>query len=204
MSEREIGVIIRLQAQCANLKGKNGRREYYDPAGIVALPALRLEECGVIGLDAQGGAVLDLHHPAHPASKNRAGLNGVSFGLTTHYAAMRARFGPHLSDGIAGENILIDLINPGAFGGILSEGDLNAGLIIRAADGRSIHLERIMVAEPCTPFTRFALRHPPDAPSDRSISAALTFLRAGMRGFYASYNGPPALLHLGDRVFLPR
>lgn len=201
MSEREIGVIVRLQAQRASLKGKNVRREYYDPGGIVALPALRLEEGGVIGIDAEGGAILDLHHRAHPASKNRGGQNGVSFGVTTHYAAMRARFGPHLSDGIAGENILID---PGIGGGMFSEDDLSAGLIVRGADGQRAYLEAIMVAEPCTPFTRYALRHPPDAPSNRAVSEALTFLRAGMRGFYATYAGEPATLRLGDRVYLPR
>lgn len=201
MGEREIGVIVRLQAQRASLKGKNGRREYYDPAGIVALPALLLDEGGVTGLDADGSTVRDLHHRAHPASKNRGGLNGVSFGATAHYAAMRARFGPHLSDGSAGENILIDLSDAGR---MLSEDDLNGGLIVRGAEGQRIRLGAIMVAEPCTPFTRYALRHPPEAPSNRAVSEALTFLRAGMRGFYASYTGAPVTLRLGDRVFLPR
>jgi hypothetical protein len=34
--------------------------------------------------------------------------NTISIGFTSHYAQMRARFGEHMQDGIAGENINID------------------------------------------------------------------------------------------------
>jgi len=65
-----------------------------------------------------------------------------------------------------------------------------------------ILLSQVRVAEPCVEFTRFTIHYPPDSRSDRQVTDALEFLRAGMRGFYARYNGEPVTVGLGDAVFL--
>ena len=190
-----IGVVVRLQVQRASLKAGQAPRRRYDPAPLHAVPALLVTAAGVSGCDERGEAVADVHHRDHPASKNRGG-NGVSVGFTGHYAAMRARFGAHLDDGLAGENILVETRY--SYG----EADLANGLVVETADGATVRLERVVVAEPCVEFSRYALRYPPDMRTDRAVTSALTFLGDGMRGYYATYRGEPARIQLGDRVYV--
>lgn len=191
-----LGAIVRLQVQLASLKQGQRPARWYDPAPLRALPALILDEGGVVGQGDGAAVLLDVHHRDHPASKNRAGTNDISVGFTSHYAALRARCGDHLGDGIAGENILIATAR--AFG----EEAFPNGLVMATADGQRRRLERVVVAEPCVEFTRFALRYTADTPSDASVTATLD-RRRGLRGYYATYQGAPARLQLGDRVFLP-
>ena len=189
-----IGRIVRLQVQLSSLKVGERPLRRYDPAPLRALPALLLTAGGVLGVAEDGREVLDVHHRDHPASKNREGVNGISVGFTGHYAAMRARFGSHLADGSAGENILVE--TPYGY----PEQDLAGGLVIETAGGQTVRLERVVVAEPCVEFSRYALRYDPADRTDRAVTAALTFLGDGMRGYYASYRGEPARIALGDRV----
>jgi hypothetical protein len=189
-----IGVIVRLQVQQAGLKVGRAPRRRYDPAPLLVVSALGLDEGGVVAWTAQGERILDVHHKDHPASKNVGGRNGISIGFTAHYDAMRARFGGHLADGLAGENVLVQTDR------LYREADLKDGVAIVLQDGWAIGLERIFVAEPCVEFTRYALRYPSDVPSDHTVSEALSFLKGGMRGYYASYTGDPMVARLGDRV----
>lgn len=190
-----IGTIVRLQVQESSLKVGGAPRRWYQPGPIRAVPTLTLDARGVVGRAESGETILDVHNATHPSSKNRGGTNGVSVGFTGHYAAMRARFGDHLADGIAGENILVEADR------LFMEADFAAGIRIEAADGAMILLEDVIVAEPCVEFSRYALRYPPDAPSDRAVTDALTFLRAGTRGFYATYRGAPATIAVGARIY---
>ena len=191
-----LGTIARLQIQEGPLKtGERGRREY-QPGRIRRMSRITLSHAGVTGWDADA-PVLDAHHRDHPAGKNQ-GVNGISVGFGAHYRAMRDRFGDHVSDGIAGENILVEVDRR------MSADDLRDGLLIVGSDGSEARLSAIMVAEPCVEFTRYALRYPLDARSDPVFAGALEFLRTGMRGFYATYAGDDAVtLHPGDEVYLP-
>lgn len=189
-----LGTIVRLQIQRTSLKAGQAPRRHYDPTGIAAVPALTLDAGGATGHDEEGRPVPDIHHRDHPASRYR-GENGVSILFTAHYEAMRARFGDHLVDGLAGENILVRR------GRMVGADDLAGGLVIVTGEGREIHLRDVAVAEPCVEFTRHALRLPHDAHSDGSVTAALIFLRQGMRGFYLTYAGAPVRVHAGDRVY---
>ena len=193
-----IGTIARLGVQQAALKAGQKPRRWYDPAPLRAVPCLRLTPDGVVGHTEAGEAIVDVHHRAHPASRNR-GHNGVSIGFTAHYDRMRRRFGPHLADGVAGENLLVRTDRA------IEEAALREGLLVETDPerGGEVWLERVAVAEPCVEFTRYALRLPPDTPSDEAVAQALQFLRHGTRGYYAVYAGPPATLRLGDRVYLP-
>lgn len=191
-----LGRIMRLQVQELSLKVEDRLRRWYEPGPIRAVPALTLDERGVIGQAADSATIIDVHNAAHPASKNRGGTNSLSVGFTSHYAAMRARFGDHLADGIAGENILV------ATDRAFAEADFAAGIQIEAAGGAMVRLEDVIIAEPCVEFSRYALRYPLDAPSDRAVTDALNFLREGTRGFYATYRGTPATVAVGARVYL--
>lgn len=188
-----IGTVTRLQIQESSLKvGDTPRR--YDPAPLRAVPELVVTRAGASFVDETGTTIIDVHNVGHPASKNRA-TNGVSLGFTSHYAAMRERFGDHLSDGIAGENILIETART------FAESDLSGGVIVEN-DGQHLPLTGVIIAAPCVEFTRFALRFPDDAKPDKTVTEGLQFLHNGVRGFYASIDGEPATIQLGDRVFL--
>jgi hypothetical protein len=192
-----IGEIVRLQVQAASLKVGQAPRRRYDPSPLRVVPALTLDHGGVWGWTEAGEAVPDVHHRDHPASKQRDGLNGVSIGFTGHYAAMRARFGGHLADGIAGENILVESNR------VLGEDDLGGELVVVTGEGERVHLGAVLVAAPCVEFARYALRFPEDARPDPTVTEALRFLDDGMRGYYASYRGPEVRIRVGDRVFVP-
>jgi hypothetical protein len=192
---RLIGTIVRLQVQESSLKvGDKPRR--YDPAPIQSVPALSISSAGVVGLMENGESIVDVHHHDHPASKNRGGENGISLGFTGHYREMRKRFGQHLADGIAGENILIEADRQ------FQEEELAVGVVVEGAAGKRLELRPVIVAAPCVEFSRYALKFPDDARPDTTVTEALRFLDAGMRGFYATYDGEPAMVEVGARVFL--
>jgi hypothetical protein len=109
---------------------------------------------------------------------------------------MRDHFSDHLTDGIAGENILV------ATDTILTPADLAAGVVIATADGREIHLEGTRRAAPCVEFSRFALKFPEGERPNETVTEALRFLDDGIRGFYAAYHAPAERISLGDRVFV--
>ncbi len=191
-----LGPIVRLQIQASSLKIGQFPRLRYDPSPIHAVPFLQVTSQGVRGETEAGEALLDVHHQDHPSSKNRRGENGISLGFTSHYDAMRTHFGQHLTDGIAGENILIGTDQ------MIGEDDLASGIVIVTAEGNQIHLTEIIPAAPCVEFSRFALRFPEEARPDATVTEALQFLSDGMRGYYARYHGPDARVAAGDLVYL--
>jgi hypothetical protein len=192
-----IGSVVRLQVQRRSLKAGERPRRWYDPEPIVAVPRLAVDEGGVVGWDAEGNRLDDVHNVSYPGGRNR-GNNHVSVGFTSHYGAMRRRFGNHLRDGIAGENILVAT---GTAGGLsFVEGELTGALVIEAATG-PVRLTELSVAEPCAEFSRFALGaegfEGEEAPAVRD---ALQFLRRGMRGYYAA-RATMGTVELGDLVY---
>lgn len=174
-----IGRIIRLQVQTAHLKRGDQPSRWYDPAPITEVAALRLDEGGATGIASDGGTHHDVHHRDHPISRNR-GDNGVSIGFTGHYVAMRERFGPHLTNGLAGENILV------ASDAVHGEDTLGGTLIIESETGL-IRLDDVIAAPPCVEFTRYCMQWPRDRRPDRTVTEGLQFLDHGMRGFYAAF-----------------
>ena len=173
-----VGRIIRLQVQTAHLKRGEQPRRWYDPAPITEVATLRLEDGGVSGVGADGTVHHDVHHRDHPIARHR-GDNGVSVGFTSHYTAMRARFGDNLPDGVAGENILVeaeDIFTPESLGGTL---------VVETESGTA-RIAEVVVAAPCVEFTRFCMQWPRDARPARTVTEGLRFLDNGMRAFYAT------------------
>lgn len=190
-----LGSIVRLQFQTAGLKvGERGRRAYV-PTPIRSVDWLHLAPHGITGQGPEGSDSLDVHHRDHPDSKF-AGDNAVSVLFTHHYDLMRARFGDHLPDGIAGESMLVETNRR------VMESNLLDGLVIETEEGPAL-LRDLRVAEPCVEYTRYCLRRAPEERADPILTESLEFLRAGMRGFYARYSGTPVLVRLGDKVYLP-
>jgi hypothetical protein len=190
---RTIGTIARLQIQRSSLKTGEKPTRVYDPAPLFAVPRLRVSPEGVLGGDDGGAWLVDVHHRAHPETKNEDGLHGVSLGFTSHYAAMRQRFGDRLVVGCAGENIIAAADRPFAYD------DLAGGVAILAPDGRErVRLRVLQVAHPCRPFTGWALAKQvePDV-----LKSHLQFLDGGMRGFYCVGEGTGTVA-IGDQLAL--
>lgn len=190
-----IGTIVRLQIQRSSLKVDGERFRRYDPAPLFAVERLQLTPAGVVAEDEAGESLIDVHNAHHPGSKHRDGINGVSVGFTSHYAAMRDRFGPHLPDGIAGENILITADRR------IAPDEVAAGLMIETAAGKLAPLAQVIVAAPCVEFSRFALRFPETERPDRTVTEAIQFLDNGLRGYYAASAGPETIITIGARVY---
>lgn len=185
---RELGRLVRLQIQRSTLKTGVKPERRYDPAPILEVPRLALSPDGVMGA-ADGSWIVDVHHRAHPATKNDDGLHGVSVGFTGHYAAMRAKFGPHLVTGCAGENLIAE--TPGR----LSLDELAQGLAVLGPGGdERARLKVLQVAHPCRPFTGWALGGTVES---AVLKEHLQFLEDGMRGFYCTAEGP-GFVEVGD------
>jgi hypothetical protein len=189
-----IGPIVQLQVQRGPLKvGEKGAKRYTtDP--IAVLERLRMSPEGVVGLDGDQ-EILDAHHRSHVLRKNEDGVHGVSVGFTSHYRAMQQRFGPHLTLGCAGENLIVETSRR------LDPAEVGAAFLVLDAAGREKgRLVSLQVAHPCKPFTGFA--HRGQAVLPEVFKESLQFLDGGTRGYYCTWSGDPAVVQLGDRLAL--
>jgi len=190
---RTIGTVTRLQIQRSSLKTGEKPNRVYDPTPLLPVPRLTVTPDGVLGAGAEGGWLVDVHHRAHPETKNEDGLHGVSVGFTSHYAAMRDRFGERIVIGCAGENIII------AADRTFTYDDLAGGMAIVATDGpERVRLRVLQVAHPCRPFTGWASGGRVEA---EVLKAHLQFLDGGTRGFYCVGEGAGTVA-VGDRLVL--
>ena len=188
---REIGTIVRLQIQRSSLKTGEKPNRVYDPAPILAVDRLALGPDGALGFASDQGWIADIHHRAHPDTKNPEGRNGVSLGFTAHYRAMRDRFGSRIGVGCAGENIIVDTDRR------FTLEDLQTGVPILTPDGRElVRLSVLDVAHPCRPFTGWAIG---SIVESDALKAHLQFLDGGMRGFYCA-GETAGVVSVGDRV----
>ena len=188
---RDIGRIVRLQIQRASLKTGEKPTRVYDPTPLLVVDRLALGPDGALGEGSDGSWLVDVHHRAHPRTKNADGEHGVSLGFTSHYALMGGRFGERITLGCAGENIIVETARRMAFA------DLERGVTLLASDGRELaRLEVLQVAEPCRPFTGWALGGLVEA---RVLKETLQFLEGGMRGYYCRGVGS-GIVSVGDRV----
>lgn len=184
--------IVRLQVQRGPVKVGKAPLRSYRPEAIEPVDRLVAGPRGVLGVTGAGEEILDVHHQDHPHSRDRKGRAGVLFMGTGDYAALRARYGEHVVDGIAGETVLLD-----ASAGLARLG-LPPVATIFTADG-PLELHDVREAEPCVEFSRFCLRQDPSPVVDDAVRRALVDLDFGARG-YRSVAQNAATIRLGDIV----
>ena len=170
-----VGRVVRLQVQTATLKRGEKPNRVYDPSPLRAVKELRLTPSGAVGITEGGERLLDVHHREHEASKHEPGRE-VSFGFTSHYGKMRGQYGDGIVIGCAGENILLESDR------VWRLEDFASGLELRStASGNTVRLDAVIVADPCTEFSRFSLGDPAASPQD--LKPVLQFLGEGTRGY---------------------
>ena len=101
---RELGHVKLVQVQPSGLIIETPSGYFYDASRLLEVDRLHITSLGVEATTREGEHVLDIHHISHP-DKAYDNDDLVCIGFTSHYEAMRARFGEHMVDGIAGENI---------------------------------------------------------------------------------------------------
>ena len=187
----DLGRIVRLQIQRSSLKTGEKPTRVYDTAPLLAVDRLALGPDGALGEGPGGSWLVDVHHRAHPHTKNDDGVHGLSLGFTSHYALMRDRFGERITLGCAGENIIVETERRIAFE------DLERGVALLTGDGQEIaRLEVLQVAEPCRPFSGWALGGVVEA---QVLKETLQFLEGGTRGYYCTGVGS-GIVSVGDKV----
>src|SRR5205814_6249091 len=101
---------------------------------------------------------------------------------------MRDRFGERITLGCAGENIIVETEQRIAFE------DLARGVVLLAPEGPELaRLEVLQVAEPCRPFTGWALGGVVEA---RVLKESLQFLEGCKCGYYCLGNGYRLVTHV--------
>jgi len=96
--------LVQIQPNGLIIDTPNG--DFYDATRCVEVDRLLITPLGIEAVLPTGEPILDIHHINHPDKAHKDDL--ISIGFTSHYAAMRQRFGEHMQDGTAGENIIIE------------------------------------------------------------------------------------------------
>lgn len=187
--------IVRLQVQRSPLKPGAAPHRWYDPSPIVEVDALDVDPDGCIGVTVDGERILDVHHTGHPLSRDPRGKAGLTVMGTGDYRALRATYGPHLPDGIAGESLLVE-----ASGGLAGL-DFPEEMTIETGTGTEALLG-FRVASPCVEFTRFCLRRDAGDRVDQQVKDTLLALGNGARG-YRAVAAVATTIRVGDRLRTP-
>jgi hypothetical protein len=193
---KRLGTLSRLQIQRDPLKRGERPHRWYDPGPLLAVDRLLLSPRGAMA-EVEGRSLVDVHHADHPATRiDPEEQNTLTMGFTSHYRAMRDRFGGRLVDGVAGESLIVDCAAPVRLDEIVK------GILIRTRNGSEIHLREVSIARPCVEFSRWALGVESGNPNPMLLKEALRFLDEGMRGFRMGFAGQlPAWVAVGDEVF---
>jgi len=173
-------------------------RSFYDASRRVEVDSLKITPRGIEATLPSGEQVLDIHHLNHP-DKAYDDDDLVCVGFSAHYDAMRAEFGVHMVDGIAGENVLVNYSDE------VWPDDLGSGLAIEdQSTGAVAMLDMVSFAEPCVEFSRFCIRRQREEISARRLGETLRFLGDGRRGYLLVLDRKHdrVTVRPGDRVFL--
>jgi hypothetical protein len=194
---RELGRVKLVQVQPSGLIIETPSGYSYDASRLLEVERLHITSLGVEATTPEGEHVLDIHHISHP-DKAYDDDDLVCIGFTSHYEAMRDRFGEHMVDGIAGENIIIEYQEE-----VWPE-DLGKRIAIENQGTRHrALLDLVSFASPCREFSLFAAASQQEQlPADK-MKETLQFLGKGRRGFLLvlSDGQEAAEVRRGDKVF---
>ena len=193
---KELGKVKLVQIQPNGLIVETPSGDLYDATRLVEVDRLLITPLGIEAVLPTGEPVLDIHHINHHHKAYKDDL--ISIGFTSHYAAMRERFGEHMQDGTAGENIIIESDRE------IWLDDLGQQVVIENAQtGQQTLLDFLRIATPCTDFSHFAANSQHQRLPAAELKSTLQFLNHGRRGFLLALadGQETAAVQAGDRVF---
>jgi len=192
-----LGTVKLVQLQPIGLIIETPSGYFYDASRRVEADSLLITSKGIEATTPDGEHVLDIHHLDHP-DKAYDDDDLVCVGFTSHYEAMRSRFGEHMVDGIAGENIIIDYAKE------VWVDDIGGQMGIESKEtGQMMLLNLVCFAAPCDEFSHFAANSQDRRLPASELKATLQFLNNGRRGFLLVLRDgqEPAIVQPGDKVF---
>ena len=195
---QELGRVKLVQVQPSGLIIETPTGDFYDVTRRVEVEKLMITPQGIEAALETGEHVLDIHHIQHP-DKAYDNDDLVSIGFTSHYRAMRERYGEHMVDGAAGENIIIECDRE-----IWSE-DLGKQIVFEnSGTGQRTILDFVKFAAPCEEFSHFVAKSQHQRLPANELKATLQFLNNGRRGFLLilSPGQEDAVVQVGDKVFV--
>jgi hypothetical protein len=195
---RELGKVKLVQVQPSELIIETPSGYFYDASRRVEVDRLLITALGIEATTEEGEHVLDIHHINHP-DKAYDDDDLVCIGFTSHYEAMRERFGEHMVDGIAGENIIIEYDQE------IWTDDLGQKIVIESAEtGHKTLFDLVSFAPPCSEFSHFAANSQHEQLPAATLKSTLQFLNNGRRGFLLVLTAgqESATVQPGDRVFI--
>ncbi len=193
----ELGRVKLVQLQPSGLIIEKASGYFYDASRRVEVDRLLITSKGIEATTPEGEHVLDIHHIDHP-DKAYDNNDLICIGFTSHYDAMRARFGEHMVDGIAGENIIIE------YGEEVWPEDLGQQIVIENIDtAHRTLLDVVCFAAPCDEFSHFSARSQQARLPAEELKSTLKFLNNGRRGFLLvlSDGQETATVQPGDKVY---
>jgi len=202
MSEdiQELGKVKLVQVQPSGLIIETSSGYFYDVTRRVEVEKLVITPLGIEATTPAGEHVLDIHHMNHP-DKKYGDDDLVSIGFTSHYKAMSERFGEHMEDGTAGENIIIESDQE------VWMDDFGQQIAIDNTEtGSKALLDVLRFAPPCEEFSHFVAKSQHEKLPEEELKDILQFLNKGRRGFLLvlSKGQEEATVQAGDRVFAIR
>jgi len=194
---RPLGTVSLVQLQPSGLIIETPAGYFYDVSRRVEVDQLLITTKGIEATTPDGNHVLDIHHLDHP-DKAYDDDDLVSIGFTSHYQAMRERFGEHMVDGSAGENIIIE------FAEEVWTDDIGKHLAIKSSvTGQITMLDFVSFAPPCDEFSHFVAQSQENRLPAKELKSILQFLNNGRRGFLLVLREgqDTAIVQPGDHVF---
>jgi len=194
---RNLGRVKLVQIQPSGLIIETPTGDFYDESRRVIVEKLLITPLGIETVTSSGEHVLDIHHKKHP-DKAYGDDDLISIGFTSHYRAMREQFGEHMTDGVAGENIIIEYDQE------VWLDDLGEQIIIESAQsGSQTALDVLKFAAPCKEFSHFVAQSQDKKLPAAELKDTLQFLNHGRRGFLLVLRADQeaAIVQAGDRVF---
>lgn len=194
----ELGHVKLVQIQPSGLIIDTPSGDFYDASRRVEVDQIQITSRGIEFTPPEGDRVLDIHHIDHP-DKAYDNDDLVSIGFTSHYKAMRDRFGEHMVDGVAGENIIIEYDQE------VWMNDLGQRIAIENKEtGQKALFYMESFASPCKEFSHFAAKSQDKRLPAAELKATLQFLDKGRRGFLLGLSDgqKTVTVQSGDKVFV--
>lgn len=194
----ELGHVKLVQIQPSGLIIDTPSGDFYDASRRVEVDQIQISSRGIEFTPSEGDRVLDIHHIDHP-DKAYDNDDLVSIGFTSHYKAMRDRFGEHMVDGVAGENIIIQVDQE------VWMNDLGQRIAIENKEtGQKALFYMESFASPCKEFSHFAAKSQDKRLPAAELKATLQFLDKGRRGFLLGLSDgqKTVTVQSGDKVFV--